>query len=62
MAQVRRGAEMSDVLHALREARILISATGPQGHTLKIRPPLVFSEDNAALFLDRLDVILRRDG
>lgn len=48
------------LVNALREARILISATGPLGHTLKIRPPLVFTEDNATLFLDRLATILKR--
>jgi 4-aminobutyrate aminotransferase-like enzyme len=48
------------LVNALRAARILISATGAQGHTLKIRPPLVFSNDNAAFFLDRFDSILGR--
>jgi 4-aminobutyrate aminotransferase-like enzyme len=53
-------ARAAHLVNALRAARILISATGPQGHTLKIRPPLVFSEDNVAFFLDRLDAILGR--
>lgn len=53
-------ARAARLVNALREARILISATGAQGHTLKIRPPLVFSADNAALFLDRLAAILKR--
>ncbi len=53
-------ARAARLVNALREARILISATGVNGHTLKIRPPLVFTEDNAALFLDRLSTILKR--
>jgi 4-aminobutyrate aminotransferase-like enzyme len=53
-------ARAARLVNALREARILISATGANGHTLKIRPPLVFTEDNAALFLDRLSTILKR--
>ncbi len=43
------------VVNALRERRVLISATGPHGHTLKIRPPLPFARPHvdqlaAALF------------
>lgn len=47
------------LVNRLREERILISATGPKGHVLKIRPPLVFSAENVEFFLDRLDRILR---
>ena len=47
------------LVNALRQNGILISATGPLGHTLKIRPPLVFSTANTDQFLDRLDTILR---
>lgn len=53
-------ARAARLVNALRAERILISATGAQGHTLKIRPPLVFAEDHAALFLDRLAAILKR--
>ena len=48
------------VVNLLREARVLISATGPRANVLKIRPPLVFSQENADLFLDRLDKALVR--
>jgi 4-aminobutyrate aminotransferase-like enzyme len=34
------------------------SATGHEGHILKIRPPLVFSSDDAKLFLATLDEVL----
>lgn len=37
---------------------MLISATGRPGSTLKIRPPLVFSADDAAVFLEALDATL----
>ena len=47
------------IVNGLRDARVLISATGPQGHILKIRPPLVFSTDHVAIFLDRLDRVLQ---
>ena len=48
------------IVNGLRDARVLISATGSHGHILKIRPPLVFSTEHVALFLDRLDSVLRR--
>ncbi|WP_434621147.1 aspartate aminotransferase family protein [Tabrizicola sp. M-4] len=50
------------LVNGLREEGVLISATGPLGHVLKIRPPLVFSEANATFFLDRLERVLRREG
>ena len=55
-------ARAARLVNALRQERILISASGPKGDALKIRPPLVFSKDNADFFLDRFDAILRRDG
>lgn len=55
-------AQAACIVNALREARVLISATGPRGHVLKIRPPLVFSDAHAALFLDRLDGVMGRIG
>ncbi|MDP3262819.1 MAG: aminotransferase class III-fold pyridoxal phosphate-dependent enzyme [Tabrizicola sp.] len=48
------------IVNALREARVLISATGPRGHILKIRPPMVFTSDHVAIFLDRLETVLQR--
>ncbi|WP_420023590.1 aspartate aminotransferase family protein [Cereibacter azotoformans] len=50
------------IVNGLREARVLISATGPLGHVLKIRPPLVFSEAHAALFLERIESVLVATG
>lgn len=47
------------IVNRLREEGVLISATGPKGHVLKIRPPLVFSHDNVAFFLERLERVLR---
>ncbi len=49
----------AQVVNRLREAGVLISATGPRANVLKIRPPLVFSAENVAFFLDRLDSALR---
>jgi hypothetical protein len=41
-----------------QDIRSAHSATGHQGHILKIRPPLVFSSDDAKLFLASLDEVL----
>ncbi|HVP84874.1 MAG TPA: aspartate aminotransferase family protein [Rhizomicrobium sp.] len=35
------------IVNGLRERRVLISASGPRANVLKIRPPLIFSRDNA---------------
>jgi 4-aminobutyrate aminotransferase-like enzyme len=52
------GAEAARVVNALRDAGVLISATGPKGHTLKIRPPLILQTSQADLFLEKLDQAL----
>ncbi|HCU92687.1 MAG TPA: aminotransferase [Actinobacteria bacterium] len=46
------------VTEAMRERGILISATGPAGNVLKVRPPLVFQCEHADLFLQTLDDVL----
>lgn len=47
------------IVNHLREGGVLISATGPRANVLKIRPPLVFSAENVAFFLDRLEAALQ---
>jgi 4-aminobutyrate aminotransferase-like enzyme len=46
------------VVNQMRERQVLLSATGEYANTLKIRPPLVFSEANADLLLQTLDDVL----
>src|SRR5262249_25288608 len=46
------------VTEAMRDRGVLISATGPAGDVLKIRPPLVFRRDHADLLLQALDDVL----
>ena len=48
----------SKTTEAMRERGILISATGPAGNVLKIRPPLVFQYEHADLLLQALDEVL----
>jgi 4-aminobutyrate aminotransferase-like enzyme len=47
------------IVEAMRERRVLISATGKDGNVLKIRPPLVFQEDHAAILADALEAASR---
>jgi 4-aminobutyrate aminotransferase-like enzyme len=46
------------VVNGLRERRVLISATGFHGNTLKIRPPLVFGEQHVDRLLTELESVL----
>ncbi|WP_126975320.1 aspartate aminotransferase family protein [Frigidibacter oleivorans] len=46
-------------VNALRDRRILISATGADAHILKIRPPLVFTSSDAGRLLEGVDAALR---
>jgi 4-aminobutyrate aminotransferase-like enzyme len=51
-------ARTTRLVNALRDNRILISSTGPQGDSLKIRPPLPFSTANVDQVLSTLDSLL----
>jgi 4-aminobutyrate aminotransferase-like enzyme len=44
----------AQIVNRLRQNHILISATGPRGHVLKIRPPLIFTKANVDRFLQGL--------
>ena len=46
------------IVNEMRRRRTLISATGPHGNILKIRPPLVFTRAHAGILLDTLDAVL----
>ncbi len=52
------GATASALVNGLRDRRVLISATGCSGNTLKIRPPLVFSDADAGRLLEALEAVL----
>ncbi len=53
-------ARAARLVNALRQNGILISATGPKGHVLKIRPPLPFTLANVDQFLNSFDQVLTR--
>ena len=46
------------VVNGLRQRGVLLSATGPQVSTLKIRPPLVFAREHADMLVDTLDEVM----
>ena len=46
------------VVNGLRERRVLISATGPHGSTLKIRPPLPFARPHVDRLAEALTATL----
>ncbi len=48
----------SRLVNGLRERRILLSISGPEQATLKIRPPLVFRHEHADMLLGALDGLL----
>ena len=51
-------AETLRIVNGLRERGVLVSSTGEHANTLKIRPPLVFSDANAELLVGTLDEVL----
>jgi 4-aminobutyrate aminotransferase-like enzyme len=55
------GAAAVAVVNALRDRRVLISATGPDGNTLKIRPPLPFAAEQVDKLCSELTVVLGHD-
>lgn len=53
-SKVPNGAAALRIVNDMRRRRVLISASGPTGHVLKIRPPLVFSKADADRLLENL--------
>ncbi|KAA3668139.1 aspartate aminotransferase family protein [Pectobacterium carotovorum] len=52
----------SQVVNAMRQRGVLISATGQAANVLKIRPPLVFQGEHADVFLTTLSDVLKVIG
>lgn len=48
------------IVNGLREAGVLISACAKAANVLKIRPPLIFSRENADLLVERMREVLGR--
>ncbi len=58
-AQLESEQRAVTAVNALRERRILLSASGPANDTLKIRPPLPFSRADGEWLLEELVAVLR---
>jgi len=54
--------EAAYVVNRLRDRGILAGTDGPHHNVIKVRPPLVFSESDADLFLKTLEAILQEDA
>ncbi len=44
----------------MKELAIILSTDGPHNNVIKIKPPLVFTQDNAKLLVDLLSKLLAR--
>ncbi|WP_193044306.1 aspartate aminotransferase family protein [Mycolicibacterium baixiangningiae] len=55
------GAATLRVVNHMRRRRVLISASGPRGSVLKVRPPLPFSISDADRMLGNLQVVLAEE-
>ncbi|MFB3079626.1 MAG: aminotransferase class III-fold pyridoxal phosphate-dependent enzyme, partial [Lysobacterales bacterium] len=55
-------AEALDIAEKMRNEGVFIGATGRFGNVVKVRPPLVFSRENAAYLVEKLDKVLGTIG
>lgn len=51
--------EAKHVVSRMKDEKILISSDGPDNNILKLKPPMVFTIDNADQFVSALDDILQ---
>jgi 4-aminobutyrate aminotransferase-like enzyme/Ser/Thr protein kinase RdoA (MazF antagonist) len=54
--------QASYVVNRLRECGILTGTDGPHHNVIKLRPPLIFTEKDADLFVNTLNAILQEDA
>jgi 4-aminobutyrate aminotransferase-like enzyme len=54
--------QASYVVNRLRDCGILTGTDGPHHNVIKLRPPLVFSQADADLFVRTLDAILQENA
>jgi 4-aminobutyrate aminotransferase-like enzyme len=54
--------QASYIVNRLRERGILVGTDGPHHNVLKLRPPLIFSQADADLFVTTLDAVLAEDA
>jgi 4-aminobutyrate aminotransferase-like enzyme len=54
--------QASYVVNRLRDRGILAGTDGPHHNVIKLRPPLVFREADATLFVETLEAVLQEDA
>jgi 4-aminobutyrate aminotransferase-like enzyme len=52
--------ELAAIVEAMKAAGVLLSAEGPHHNVLKIKPPLVISRAECAMFLEKLDAVMAK--
>jgi 4-aminobutyrate aminotransferase-like enzyme len=55
-------AEATYIVERMKEHGILLSIDGPLHNVLKLKPPIVFNEENADFLISTLDIILAEDA
>ena len=53
---------VGQLVNAMRQRRILMGSDGPHDSVLKIRPPICFTPEDAAFFLEAMEDSLREVG
>ncbi len=54
--------EAANIIETMKDRGILLSTDGPFNNVIKIKPPMVFNEDNADRVVEMLDEVLRSVG
>lgn len=60
VAKTPDAAMTTRIVNGLRDERVLISACAKAANVLKIRPPLIFTREQADILVERLDRVLSR--
>ncbi len=58
----RHAAEAAYIVERMKEHGILLSIDGPLHNVLKLKPPIVFNEENADFLVSTLDKVLAEDA
>ncbi len=56
-----QGAKAAYLVNRMKELGVLMSTDGPDNNVLKIKPPPVFSLENARELLDKLRMVFNED-
>jgi 4-aminobutyrate aminotransferase-like enzyme len=56
--ELEKGSQAAHIKEEMRRRGVLIDLTGPGEHTLKIRPPMVFTKHHASILLDHLSAAI----